>query len=1239
MMRNALRIAVAVGSLFAAVVIVTVTPALAGNGTTAGGGSFAKSASAPPQTTGSAGGKFIWFDVANISTTRTLTWPNNYTLATDTAAWGNNDDLKLKAQSYLGLDVLGASGNDGKLFWKNVCATATGRSAAIPGTAPGSECLGSFSSEGQIDYEMHSTTPAGGIGQMGQIVAWNVEIFRAPRVYPVAAHYDNPAGKKTHALTPIWARQIGINGKSDGPGISNSQWWKGGPGGSATATTQTPFAGPIGAMDGSTNPQQPCKTRNTDAQRFVTSVRSYAKAHNDPILADYENAASLDTSNTLDANSCYWNITIDNQPATPNETLLGSGANHDSGTSGTTGPSYNESILITSTVGVQGKATLTYKFAGMPNRAYVLVATAIDSREQLVNPGLLTQADQQAGYIPQGTNYFRAFVPGAATCKLADSGKLWTDPDPTDNFDTPPGYTNPISYPGGPYPICSRPPPPKNADCLIGTTTYNHSPIPAALPAPYFWQRSGKAWTCNKPGTTTSSTTHSPPTAPLVTLVADSPVPTRVWARQTVQVKLPNGLASDQAVIPDTATLNFFTPQSANNGSTNGCLSSYSKDYVRFDSDSGLFSRRAAPFAGPGGTPVCRSVLTQPAQLGQGGGSDLLLAQNDFRISWLQPTLDNPCGFNADGSQVQVTQDPLTGQWPTDPRACFVQGPKAAPRNAWDDVITASTTYEQRWVADSNNPNDNVQGWVSGQPLRCNNPFGPGGNGPTIDLGSCNSLMTFTDYSGPDYLAADANKTRHAQGYLNVANDAQGGPGAAAISLDTNLTGNISSRQLWNRATGAQIDTNGGRTNETNPATGKPTADSLYYCEPGLPAGATVATGATGVAADRSVARDWQGDQTICKGYTLAWSWAQTTPQYNVQDACSTIAGSPASSRFHSPSLDIPVGTNGLASGVRDWALLYGDYKTYNANPLYDGNPDWTALLKEADAAANGQKVATIPYDGNRPGNAAGESPGNVSYPTGTNCHKQVTVGDHADSYASGQWFIDHVTNETVLVGYQQKCVKWQQIPIKNAKGKIIGYKNGACTKSVDDLTKPITKTVSHNVYDFRLTGSAYPTNQDAQAITRTPLNRGGVSLMTDAHDRLQASWQSGLVKVLQADPSNWLNWGSPYAPANLAPDWSNLGWAGFSTQGYIQDGTWGRGNGAGPGFGSQQTGYRLDKGGFIADWTLANLMSTDLATGSYRLTASYDGYPNWKWQTREAMVAPANAVKSVAVFATRDAR
>lgn len=106
------------------------------------------------------------------------------------------------------------------------------------------------------------------------------------------------------------------------------------------------------------------------------------------------------------------------------------------------------------------------------------------------------------------------------------------------------------------------------------------------------------------------------------------------------------------------------------------------------------------------------------------------------------------------------------------------------------------------------------------------------------------------------------------------------------------------------------------------------------------------------------------------------------------------------------------------------------------------------------------------------------------------------------------------------------------------------------------------------------------------------------------------------------------------------SPDWNVFGYKGFSTPGFLQTGTWGTGNPAGPGFGSQQTGPRLPDGGYVADWTFQNLDSNALAGGFYQLSASYDGQPGWNWQSRETQTTPdASTVQAVSVFAARDSR
>lgn len=665
-----------------------------------------------------------------------------------------------------------------------------------------------------------------------------------------------------------------------------------------------------------------------------------------------------------------------------------------------------------------------------------------------------------------------------------------------------------------------------------------------------------------------------------VDLAADTPVPTRVWSQDTITTSTEGWLTDSQSIFPEVASLKLFTPQMNYNGATG---SSYPSAYVLSDTDAGAVSRLLAPFPGPPNPQHPKMLLApqllvmpQPMNLPSSDQDFTQLSENTYQLNWLRPTITNPCP-----ERVQ-NQPPDQGNWPPDPSKC-----SDGTRNAWDDYLDASVTYEARSIASNST---SKQGFISDQILRCANPDASG------NCSTARATFTLTDYSGTNY-TNDSQNVQQAQGYMHLEAPATStdGTGAIGVWLDTNRPDLVTTTMLWPRFDPEDAAYNGPA--HINTVNHDP---SMFFCKPGLPKGAKLAVGSFGTADDKTVAAADIND-TACDGYTLAWAWTKTSTSYQVVDACSTHLQTPLPTAFPAPTV------NALSASDQTKALSWGDYTSYGPNPLYDGNPTtFKALLREAG-------LSTVPYDGGRPGRGSGYIQGacSKSYSDGRyNGGSWSSAGTHVET--------SQVANPTSTTTQNPDCTF---------------AKDGSYSCPSGEL--PYIEHTSYPAYTWSWGSKCLPSNAQAQSITQPQLPIRTASDQQSSYD----SQTSGL-------PGDaWLTNFSDFKRNVGEPDFGSFGRCTGTYSGFVQTGSWTIGRTAGLGFGNNQTGYRLPSDDYLTQFTFGNLSPSALQAGvHWSMFGDYDGFSGWIWKSKQRKASlsddpsdPGPAV--VRVYGTRGSR
>lgn len=421
-----------------------------------------------------------------------------------------------------------------------------------------------------------------------------------------------------------------------------------------------------------------------------------------------------------------------------------------------------------------------------------------------------------------------------------------------------------------------------------------------------------------------------------------------------------DGLSDYQSLFPFESTLYHFTPQmqfSSPNVAT--AYEPYGPNFVLYDSQSDGVARRltAAPWAPPTSqgqsafVPRMASLSKALYTSAKAQASDVVNVDTTYGITWLQPTLNNPCAFELDPAEQE------NAPWPPSPEECAPASNASGPTdifNAWDDQLWATVRWEARWadgVKDLNQRWDKI-GRVDDLLLRC----------PDIFLAPKEANYCPNSNGFWPLRSETLNRSeQHAQGEV-VVKDSDG-KGSVRISLETNRPGRVSSGALYKRGSETPLDNraaNGLRNSRSGNL-------ELNYCEMGIPDGASVVMIG---AADEKITKNndqykhWLGDDD-CAGYALKWQWEHS------DESCNADEGGQRPRRQDYP---VPPDTD----------RGYGYYH----DPAYGGQR----------RAWNPNKFKGAPYLGKRPGWHNGD--GNVQKCTEVVRQREVTFHNHVNHNA-----------------------------------------------------------------------------------------------------------------------------------------------------------------------------------------------------------------------------------------------
>lgn len=1168
-----------------------------------------------------ASGAFQWFDITGWDSS-SINWdqwtnPNTGTIfdnAREQVMANKRAEVKLETQ-------LSHNSNLSQLLWRNTCRSAgePGVSFKTYGGRQGCNWSGSGSAFPFFN-EMHTASPTDGQAMtLGAPVAWNIEIWREG------------------TAAPIFQRRIGIDGGDADPrGSTHTDWWLGAPAAVAAnglspseissllaqdydapskgglASSGRRSAGPL------TAPISPQEYTYCNA-RFQNAPKSFSGVHdvnNGPKRYSYANGARKGSK--LSKGTCYFHIPTKAGSRNSGEALL---------------LQWNMSGAMGGRAGM-GEVGVTLQ--GKPGFFYIIQATVIDSREQLLMPTDGPFADAS------GQNFLKVYM---ANGSRVPSG--CSPPDPT----YPKGNRcNPFT----PKPQCSPPD-----------------------------DRYPLGHECNP---------YTPPTLrpgfdepkPNVTLDGENAAPTRVETRQDVIVSDP-GLEEGQALFPISNRLTHFTPQGRYNGAEGGSV--YGYDYVSYGDDNP--QHLPAGVAGPAGMQL--SVLSQPAQLTPAADA-LRLAANNFGIAWLRPTLENPCPIEIQ-SLSPLTQQ-RSGVWPTDIARCGdLQG--KAFRNAWDDYLEASSVYEARWV-DESSSDDRPAAWINSQWLRCNGVIG----NPAVAVASgCDQWNPITSYSGSarDQDGTALSSNRRVQGYLYAkptkAAEDKGRDAQVGIVLDARqnrdnpgrlgfqwnapaqqiepLTLVTSDLRVWRRDSNGIVADSVLLENRTlqNSLSGKP---ELWFCTGGLPATASVDRGSISAADDLTAlelengaapsarvgrlrnAADGQlrpdraasaqdmfpakdhttNDQEGCAGYQVEWNWEQPSASWDESwDGCGYNTLAPRGLSFLRP--------NDLTSSLADDWGRYSDGALYERRTNQAGVIGYSRISNAYDfRPLFGNYPGAAPYHGKRPGRVTGANADGSRY------QQQPCSKTMPGRWVKGAWasagsksVFDHWQPQPDLV------VKTQTAPATKHWHKTGGGPKGKRawwhmhpatfkTTRTPQPNKAINRTVNLHAWNWttnKIVGCEPSENTPGVAKgDGRPYYNHLVKGIGDTNYVENAA--------VRANPR------SNEVVGSYLDSWSCSRSFGVGTS-FAQRGEWkvggGQGAGPGPGWGKNQTAPNLPEGGYTTEFTFAHPSLRNFSI-DWSLQGRYSGNAGWNWlSVTKASKIEDNplAAAQVAAYGTRATR
>jgi hypothetical protein len=785
---------------------------------------------------------------------------------------------------------------------------------------------------------------------------------------------------------------------------------------------------------------------------------------------------------------------------------------------------------------------------------------------------------------------------------------------------------------------------------------------------------------CGPTTTTTTTTTTPTPTPvesnvpdPQVNLAADRTVPARVRAQATVTTTPPGRLQIEQALFPEVANLYHWSPQITYDGSQGGPASAYRPNYVEYDSDVGPGLRPSAPWSSPTHGSTYIAHLKQPIH-----SDGFLSSTNAFKLTWLRPTLENPCPDATPAAD-------LTSSWPLDATTC--QAPDGSrPRNAWDDALWSTVDYEARWLRAGSTQGES--GWRSNETLRC---FADPGT-PATPAAGCNPWFTLYNFSGP-YYTTDAALKQYATGYL-YANPPERDPNNSCPSNwetrnpstlpdngDCSYAGATVHTELkmnghYDTITHSTVSVRGGIGDGSVAWDSAGNRTDLHFCKPGVPDNARLAiqngASSNNPAADDRLPKPTEIGDTWCKGYAVDWTWNApygngspgygipgNSSQYNNLDfknntdyaggnaACSLTDGPQPAKNFSPPTYE---GANGLDNGQLGQVDAWGRYTMYGSSPKFEGNLDLSYL--------NENGTPTIPYTGNRPGN-------NGSY------KRDACAKFYLDGHQRGYWVADGLHHDiwletvanpdiiTYITNPNCKLVKTTHVTTKTVKGKKVKTTTYTydlvCPPGESALTEQRssggTRTIPHDEthpqYKWVQGGNILPANSDEQKITPNWPVYSLDDLKNDYYTGTSGNpGYNGMPTDAYLEGMGYKDFtGHDTGPAPQDPGFGNSP-GNFDTQpqyfsGWLQTGHWQLSGNAEAGYGNNQSGYRLPENPYTFEWEFGNLNSDVLDQGvQWAMTANYDGTKGWKWMTQTKSTPRTNdSTAMVGVYGFKNSR
>lgn len=454
--------------------------------------------------------------------------------------------------------------------------------------------------------------------------------------------------------------------------------------------------------------------------------------------------------------------------------------------------------------------------------------------------------------------------------------------------------------------------------------------------------------------------------APRVNLSIDADTVLQTRENSTQSVILEQDVNSisdspeDQMTFPHELGLAHYSPQINYSSGTNP----YNLDYVNYGSTQGtvLPAPNNPIFVPTGNTGVPSSKQVKQVHFKTAAALDPenpvqdTYVQADYSMSWLQPTLDNPCigeggtSINFLGFNDQVN----AAKWPNNINKCELPPEGAADDNllkamsrmlkipevnVWDDELSAFGSWESRWRGTgslANNKKDPSEvGYVQGDSLRCgskNESYGQKAKGCTTPVPLLSGVTNAS--------------TQHAQGAVNVAAKNEANPTAplrVRMPISASLRPYLSSILVYPQ--GAETDPQAlPKTGPIiNSVSGQP---EINYCRQGIPADTRIMNDDNKIL----TRNNWLGDPN-CRGYAIRWQWDTQAPNScqavsNINNLNTRIAnfnGSRMPSAHTPPNGFKRYNTNGEDKGGNK-SRAYNDTMLDNSAPFTGKLPGRTTV-------------------------------------------------------------------------------------------------------------------------------------------------------------------------------------------------------------------------------------------------------------------------------------------------------